>query len=146
MPRQRELARLEHRAGRVIDQMHVVETGREPHAYPFARAGVGAHPRAHVDAFDAEEHQGLHAERLGHFEHGIDITQVLVAVRLGLGQVLRAQSEGQALAPDMRLVARGVPGRLRRTRSPPSASSSRQGMKFIAGEPMKPATKRVLGA
>ena len=35
---------------------------------------------------------------------------------------------------------------LSRTRKAPAASSSRQGRKFIAGEPMKPATNRVLGA
>src|SRR5262245_53622078 len=37
-----------HASGRVVDQVHVVEAGGEPHAGALARAGSGTHAPAHV--------------------------------------------------------------------------------------------------
>src|SRR5262245_26898464 len=45
--------RLQHLAAFVLDQMHVVDGGGEPHAHAFARAGLGTDAAAHVDAVDA---------------------------------------------------------------------------------------------
>ena len=74
-------------------------------------------------------------------------------MRVRLGDVLGAQAEQQLAVADVRAVARGALRRHRERQpvaepdaaSSPPAVSSRHGMKFIAGEPMKPATKRVLG-
>src|SRR5262245_46431529 len=61
----------QHASARVVDQVHVIEARGEAHARAFARPGIGAHARAHVDAVDAEEHQRLHAERLGDLDRGV---------------------------------------------------------------------------
>src|SRR5882672_7092847 len=105
------IMRSQHPAARVLDQVHVLQAGGEPHLHALACAGVGAHAPAHVDAVDAEEHQRLHAERLGDLEHGVDMGRLRLAVGLGLGQVLRAQAEGEAVASDMPAIARGAPRR-----------------------------------
>src|ERR1043166_4071518 len=96
-PRQTNLFMSEHAPGRVIDEMH---------AHALARAGIGVDAPAHLDAVDGEKDQGLHPQRLGHLDHGIDMADVLAAVGLGIGQMLRAQPQGQTLASRMRPVAR----------------------------------------
>src|SRR5437660_1669800 len=71
-PRQTNLFMSEHAPGRVIDEMHVIEARRELHAHALARAGIGIDAPAHLDAVDGEKDQGLHPQRLGHLDHGID--------------------------------------------------------------------------
>jgi hypothetical protein len=103
--------------------------------------------------FDGEEDHCLHAHRLDDIQGDRRSRQPFgAAVVARLGDVLRPQAEDQFLADD------GPVAGLARSdgtgsaivsetcvRRPEPACSRRQGMKFIAGEPMNPATNRVRG-
>ena len=89
---------LQHQAGRVVDQVHVVEVRRHLQVGAHLRAGVRVDAPAHFRALDREEHHRLVAHRLDHFDAGIEGREVLRAVGLGLGEVLRADAEGEVLA------------------------------------------------
>src|SRR5262245_37579613 len=98
----------QHASGRVVDQVHVVEAGGEPHAGALARAGSGTHAPAHVDAVDAEEHQRFHAQRLGDLDRGVDGGGLRLAVGLAVGQMFRAQAKRQPGAAGVGAVAGGA--------------------------------------
>ena len=120
---------------------------------PAFLAAVGIDPAANLDAVDDEINHRLHAHRLDHVEQDLERHPArLQSRRARLDDVLGAQPEDQ-LAADIRAIARLAVLRHRESQlvrqrervSPLPFCTSWQGRKFIAGEPMKPATKRVSG-
>ena len=69
------------RAAGVVDQVHVVEVRAEPHRSPSRAPASGLDPAADLGAAEREEHHRLHAHRLDHVEHGLEVAPRLVAVR-----------------------------------------------------------------
>jgi hypothetical protein len=103
-------------------------------------------------SFTGEIDQRLHAHRLDDVDLLLEIVLVGFAVRTSLHDVLGPEAQHQVRLADEGLVAAGALAGTGKASVPfsltfraPAACSIWQGMKFMAGEPMKPATNLVVG-
>jgi hypothetical protein len=134
---------------RFVDEMHVRQIGRQLHRLPRRTGGVRIDPCTNLFAVDPEVNHGLHPHRLHHVRSDGEFETLATILPTRFGDVLRSQAERQLLAEVRPVTAAAATGNasasVKRTCNPVPASSSLQRRKFIAGDPMKPATKRVLG-
>ena len=122
----------------------------------WSDAGIGA--QAGDDGFAAElgDGEGVGAGRFDHLDQAVAFGQRarLAVGAIGIGQRLRADAEdhlfagigGQAVIAWMTGSRSGAAfGRSSETSSPPAPFSTVALSRFIAGDPMKSATKRLAG-